>query len=88
MQTEPEKRSFCILAGVSGVTGVVLLGISFAIAVGPPPDATRAQLLDFGRQHGSSILWGACYKPSLRFSLSCLHLHSSNSPVRRIGFQV
>lgn len=53
------KRWFCILSGLSGIGGVLLLSASFAFAVGPPPDATRAQLLAFGRQHAAAILWGA-----------------------------
>jgi hypothetical protein len=32
------QRSFCILSGLSGVAGVVLLIVSFAINNGPPPD--------------------------------------------------
>src|SRR5262245_46897454 len=50
------KRSFCIL---SGIAGVVLLMISFAIAVAPPAAATRAELIQFGQQHYAGILWGA-----------------------------
>ena len=52
-------RRFCILSGLSGVAGVVLLIVSFAIAVGPPPDATRAELVKFGQQHYTAMLWGA-----------------------------
>ncbi len=52
-------RRFCILSGLSGVAGVVLLIISFAINSGPPPDPGSAELLKFGQQHYVSILWGA-----------------------------
>lgn len=41
-------RSFCILSGLSGIAGVLMLGLSFAFAVGPPPDATRIELVKFG----------------------------------------
>ena len=53
------RRWFSILSGLSGITGVILLGVSFATAVGPPPDATRAELVKFGQQHYTDVLWGA-----------------------------
>jgi len=53
------KRLFCILSGVSGIVGVVLLVVSFAIAIPPPENATRAELLEFGRQHYAGVLCGA-----------------------------
>jgi hypothetical protein len=53
------KRSFCILSGLSGVLGVVLLIISFHAAVGPPTTATPAERVTFGNQHYAAILWGA-----------------------------
>jgi hypothetical protein len=53
------KRSFCILSGSSGVSGVVLLIVSFTINSGPPPGATSAELVAFGRQNYANILWGA-----------------------------
>lgn len=53
------KRRFCTLSGLSGVAGVVLLGVSFAINSGPPPDPSSSELLTFGRQHFADILWGA-----------------------------
>ena len=55
----PCKRSFCILSGLSGILGVVLLIASFGIAMPPPENATRAELLEFGRQHYAGVLWGA-----------------------------
>lgn len=53
------KRSFCVLSGVSGMAGVLMLGASFALANGPAPDATRAELLAFSQQHSAAILQGA-----------------------------
>jgi hypothetical protein len=44
-QHSTPRRLFSILSGLSGITGVILLGVSFATAVGPPPDATRAELV-------------------------------------------
>jgi len=52
-------KSFCILAGISGISGVIMLIISFNINAGPPAGATASQLIAFGRQNYSSILWGA-----------------------------
>jgi hypothetical protein len=53
------RRLFPILSGLSGITGVILLGVSFTTAVGPPPDATRAELVRFGHEHYTAVLWGA-----------------------------
>jgi len=53
------KRWFCILSGLSGVCGVVLLGLSFAINNGPPSSATGAELADFAQQNYAKIMWGA-----------------------------
>jgi hypothetical protein len=53
------KRSFCILSGLSGAAGVVLLIVSFAINNGPPPGATGADLVKFGQQNYAHILWAA-----------------------------
>jgi hypothetical protein len=36
-----------------------MLGLSFAINSGPPPEPSSAELLEFGRRHFASILWGA-----------------------------
>ncbi|MGC1685377.1 MAG: hypothetical protein WA734_07150, partial [Candidatus Acidiferrales bacterium] len=53
------QRSFCILSGLSGAAGVVMLIVSFAINSGPPPGATSAELVKFGQQYYANILWGA-----------------------------
>src|SRR5262245_4260985 len=73
------KRSFCILSGLSGIAGVVLLMISFAIAVAPPAAATRAELIQFGQQHYAGILWGAWLQAvgpvfMVLFAFSLVHL--------------
>jgi hypothetical protein len=48
------------LSALSGIIGVILLGISFAINSGSPPaNATAAQLMAFARQTFTSIIWGA-----------------------------
>jgi len=53
------KQSLCIFGGLSGVCGVLLLGLSFAINNGPPPAATSAELANFAKQNYARILWGA-----------------------------
>ena len=53
------KRMLCIFSGLAGVIGVVLLGLSFAINAGPPPNATSAELVKFGHDNYANILWGA-----------------------------
>jgi hypothetical protein len=52
-------RRFCILSGLSGVAGVAMLVLSFAINNGPPPDPSSEELIKFGQQNYSHILWGA-----------------------------
>jgi hypothetical protein len=52
-------RRFCVLSGLSGVAGVALLVVSFAINTGPPPDPSSAELIKFGQEHFTSVLWGA-----------------------------
>jgi len=53
------SKLFRILAALSGIVGVVLLGVSFTINPGPPANATTAQLIAFANQNFTSILWGA-----------------------------
>ena len=49
-----------ILAAISGMLGVIMLGLSFSLNVGPPSDATTsAQLIAFDHQSFALILWGA-----------------------------
>jgi len=73
------KRLFCILSGLSGVIGVVLLIASFGIAVPPPAGATRAELIHFGQQHYAGVLWGAWLQAVgpvfiMLFAFSIVHL--------------
>ena len=53
------KRTLCIVSGLAGVVGVMLLGLSFAINAGPPPNPTSAELMKFGHDNYAKILWGA-----------------------------
>ena len=73
------KQSFCILSGLSGIAGVVMLGLSFAFAVAPPADSTRAELIKFGQEHYASVLWGAWLQALgpvfiVLFALALVHL--------------
>lgn len=52
-------RVLCLLGGLAGILGVLMIGTSFGINAGPPLGATEEQLVSFGRQHYASILWGA-----------------------------
>ncbi|HKW33046.1 MAG TPA: hypothetical protein VJN92_08570 [Candidatus Acidoferrum sp.] len=73
------KRLFCILSGLSGIVGVVLLIVSFAINAGPPPGATTAELVKFGQQNYANVLWGAWLQAVgpvfiMLFAFSLVHL--------------
>ena len=73
------KRSMCIFGGLAGAVGVVLLGLSFAINTGPPPNPTSAELMKFGQDNYAKILWGSWLQavgPVLivLFAFSLVHL--------------
>lgn len=73
------KRALCIFGGLAGTVGVVLLGLSFAINTGPPPNPTSAELVKFGQDNYAKILWGAWLQavgPVLivLFAFSLVHL--------------
>ena len=73
------KRSLRILGGLAGAVGVVLLGLSFAINTGPPPNPTSAELMKFGQENYAKILWGSWLQavgPVLivLFAFSLVHL--------------
>jgi hypothetical protein len=63
-------KSVSILAAIGGILGAVMLITSFSINPGPPSNATSAQLIAFGNQNFTSILWGPGSRPSVQF-LSC-----------------
>ncbi len=52
-------KLFPLLSALSGIVGVIMLITSFSINPGPPSNATSAQLIAFGNQYYTSILWGA-----------------------------
>ena len=53
------SRAGCVFGGLSGVCGVFLLLVSFAINSGPPPGANPAELANFAQQNYARVLWGA-----------------------------
>jgi hypothetical protein len=54
-----DSKPACIFGGLSGVCGVFLLVVSFAINSGPPPGANAAELANFAQQNYARVLWGA-----------------------------
>jgi hypothetical protein len=73
------SRRSCILSGISGICGVLLLGLSFAINNGPPRGASDAQLLEFAQHNYAQVLCGAWLQavgPALivLFAFSLVHM--------------
>jgi hypothetical protein len=52
-------KLFRMLSALSCIVGVIMLITSFSLNPGPPSNATGAQLIAFGNQYYTSILWGA-----------------------------
>jgi hypothetical protein len=74
-----KSRRSCILAGVCGIAGVLLLGLSFAINNGPPAGAGDTELQSFAQHNYTSVLWGAWLQavgPALivLFAFAIVHL--------------
>ncbi len=53
------RDAFRILSAVCCIVGIVMLGASFWINPGPPPNPTSTQLAAFAQQYFAAILWGA-----------------------------
>ena len=53
------SKLFRLLTALSSIAGIIMLITSFSINPGPPSNATGAQLIAFGNQYYTSILWGA-----------------------------
>lgn len=73
------SRRSCILAGISGICGVLLLGLSFAINSGAPTGGSDAQLLEFTQHNYAQVLCGAWLQavgPALimLFAFSLVHM--------------
>jgi hypothetical protein len=52
-------KLFRMLSALTCIVGVIMLITSFSINPGPPSNATSTQLIAFGNQYFTSILWGA-----------------------------
>jgi hypothetical protein len=68
-----------IWGGYSGIVGVTMIGISFAINNGPTLNATSEQLATFSSQHYASIMWGSWFQAVgpwliIIFALAVLYL--------------
>ena len=83
------NRRFCVLSGLSGVAGVLLLIVSFAINNGPPPDPSSADLVKFGQQHFANILLGAWLQavgPVLIVLFAFALVHLAGATLRLAGW--
>jgi hypothetical protein len=73
------SRRSCILTGIGGISGVLLLGLSFAINSSAPTGNSDAQLLEFAQRNYAQVLWGAWLQavgPALivLFAFSLVHM--------------
>jgi hypothetical protein len=59
LETTRSTRLFCILSGISGIAGVLMLMASFTINTGPPLGAPAAEFTKFVQHSYAAILWGA-----------------------------
>ena len=83
------KQSACIGGGLSGVCGVLLLGLSFAINQGPAPRATAAELANFAQQNYAKVLWGSWMQavgPVLIVLFAFVLVHLSGATQRLSGW--
>jgi len=83
------SKSICIFGGLSGVCGVVLLIVSFAINSGPPAGANTAELADFARQNYAKVLWGAWMQavgPVLIILFAFVLVHLADAKQRLAGW--
>ena len=74
-----QPRRSCILTGVGGICGVLLLGLSFAINSGAPTGGSDAQLMEFAQHNYAQVLRGAWLQavgPALivLFAFSLVHM--------------
>ncbi|MBS1503346.1 MAG: hypothetical protein JST32_14855 [Bacteroidetes bacterium] len=75
-----------ILGAISGIVGVLMIGLSFSINPGPPPNATIAQIITFGNRYYSSILWGAWLQAAgpvfiVLFAFTLVHLAEAHNRI-------
>lgn len=83
------KQSTCILSGLAGVCGVLLLAVSFAINTGPPPRVDSTQLAGFAQQNFARILWGAWMQavgPVLIVLFAFFLVHAARATLQLTGW--
>lgn len=78
-KSQRSTRSYGLIGGLAGIVGVILLGLSFAINIGPPENASSAELVKFGQENYAHILWGAWMQAVgpvliILFALCLVHL--------------
>jgi hypothetical protein len=78
------KKLFGTLASLTGLAGVIMLITSFLVNPGPPPNPTYTQLLAFGKQYHTSIIFGAWLQTVsapmiVLFALAIVHLAGAAS---------
>jgi len=79
------RQTLSLLSGLSGVAGVILLSLSFAIGTSPLSGAAHADLVQWGQQNYVKALWAAwlrVVRPVLivLFGLSLVHLSGATHP--------
>ena len=79
MWRQINSRILSILSAVVGILGVLMIGYSFGINMGPPLNATNEQLILFARQHSHEVLQGSWLQAVgpvliIFFALSIVHL--------------
>jgi hypothetical protein len=59
MKSTISPTRVCFLAGIAGILGVLMIGLSFAINPAPDSGATSEQITAFAAQHVAPVMWGA-----------------------------
>jgi hypothetical protein len=75
-----------LAAGISGIIGVLMIGMSFGINTGPPLDATEQQLIAFAATHARPVLLGAWLQAVgpwliMGFALTVVHLANAHGKI-------
>lgn len=81
--------SIFILGGLSGICGVLLLVVSFAINSGPPPGGSSVELANFAQHNYARVLWGAWMQavgPVLIVLFAFVLIHLAGATQRLAGW--
>ena len=81
-------RWTCILGGLAGILGVLMIGESFAINSGPPLSAADSTFLSYAVSHREMVLWGAWLQavgPALIIALAVTLVAVSRASTRVSG---